>query len=160
MNKPILDATCGGRMMWYDKHNPACVYVDRRVVDSMECCDGRNFQVSPDIVADFRDLPFESNTFYNIVFDPPHLIRAGEKSYMAVKYGVLSDGWQTVIHDGFWECMRVLRPYGTLVFKWSETQIKTSEIIKAIGCNPLYGHISGQRMHTHWMVFMKGVSDA
>jgi len=150
-NKPILDATCGGRMMWFNKHNPACLYVDKRVVEPMKCCDGRNFQVAPDVVADFIHLPFKDDTFWNVVFDPPHLIHAGETSYMGIKYGILPEEWQQQIHDGFWECMRVLKTNGTLIFKWSEVQIKTPEVIRAIGCEPLYGHISGQRMNTHWI---------
>lgn len=30
---PILDATCGGRMMWFDHNNPACLYVDNRQLE-------------------------------------------------------------------------------------------------------------------------------
>lgn len=28
MGKPILDACCGSRMFWYDKDNPAVVFMD------------------------------------------------------------------------------------------------------------------------------------
>lgn len=90
--------------------------------------------------------------------DPPHLVRAGDQSYMAVKYGKLPKDWQPIIHDGFWECMRVLDDYGTLIFKWSEIQIPTREVIEAIGAKPLFGHISGRKSNTHWMTFMKGVA--
>lgn len=155
MDKPVLDATCGGRMMWFDKQNPLCLYMDKRVVEPMECCDGRSFRVEPDMVADFTNLPFDDESFYLVVFDPPHLKSAGKKSYMAVKYGVLDKDWQDAIRDGFRECMRVLKPYGTLVFKWSEVQIPTREIINAIGLEPLFGHRSGKRANTHWMTFLK-----
>jgi hypothetical protein len=90
------------------------------------------------------------------VFDPPHLIHAGDNSYMAIKYGKMEDyNWKDTLYKGFSQCMRVLKPYGTLIFKWSEYQIPTSEVIKAIGQQPLFGHISGKASKTHWMTFMK-----
>ena len=48
--------------------------------------------------------------------------------------------------------MRVLKPNGTLIFKWNEQQIKLSEILKAIDYKPLFGN---KRSDTHWLVFMK-----
>lgn len=49
--------------------------------------------------------------------------------------------------------MRVLKPCGTLVFKWNEQQIKLSEILKNIDYKPVFGN---KRASTHWLVFMKG----
>lgn len=156
MNKPILDATCGCRMMWFNKHNPLAVYVDRRIVPKCTLQDGRVVDVHPDIVADFTALPFADASFMLVVFDPPHFVRAGESSYIAIKYGKLDkDNWQNVIKAGFDECMRVLADYGTLIFKWNETQIRTREIINVIGQIPLFGHVSGKSSNTHWMTFMK-----
>jgi 23S rRNA G2069 N7-methylase RlmK/C1962 C5-methylase RlmI len=153
--KPILDVTCGGRMMWFDKHNPACLYIDNRELQEAELCDGRKFSVNPDVIADFTSLPFEDNSFYLVVFDPPHLVRAGDDAYMVIKYGKLPAEWPQVIHDGFLECMRVLKPNGTLIFKWNEYQIPTREVIKVIGQQPLFGQRSGRASKTHWMTFMK-----
>ncbi len=141
--------------MWFNKHNPAVLYVDKREVPEMRCCDGRKFTISPDILADFRNLPFPDKHFKLVVWDPPHLIHGGDKAYMVVKYGKLPNDWETVLHDGFAECMRVLDDYGTLIFKWNETQILTSSVIRAIGHEPLFGHISGRKSNTHWMTFMK-----
>ena len=152
---PVLDATCGGRMMWFDKGDPRCLFIDKRVVPDMKCCDGRSFQVMPDQIADFTALPFPDSSFWLVVFDPPHLIRAGDHAYMAVKYGKLGGDWREVLRDGFSECMRVLKPNGTLIFKWNETQISTTEVITAIGHSPLFGHRSGRLAKTHWMTFMK-----
>ena len=45
--------------------------------------------------------------------------------------------------------------YGCLVFKWSDIQISTREVITAIGQEPLFGHRSGKKMNTHWMCYMK-----
>ena len=150
----ILDATCGARMLWFDKNNPLCLFVDRREL-STNLCDGRVFEVKPDVIADFTNLPFEDKKFKLVVFDPPHLQSIGESSYMAIKYGKIGNDWRDVLKQGFSECMRVLDDYGTLVFKWSETEIKTSDVIKTIGVEPLFGHISGRLNKTHWMCFMK-----
>ncbi|MDC9607440.1 hypothetical protein PSI21_21250, partial [Xenorhabdus griffiniae] len=57
--------------------------------------------------------------------------------------------------QGFREAFRVLRPAGTLIFKWNETQIKTSEILALVSQSPLFGHPSGKRANTHWVAFMK-----
>lgn len=117
---PVLDVTCGGRMMWFDKQHPLALYLDNREIADVELCDGRHFSVRPDIVADFTALPFPDKSFRLVVFDPPHLVRAGEASYTAVKYGRLDPNWRTTLRAGFRECMRVLRPGGTLIFKWNE----------------------------------------
>lgn len=56
------------------------------------------------------------------------------------KYGKLNrETWKDDIKKGFDECMRVLKPYGTLVFKWSEGEIKLSEVLKMIDHKPLFG---------------------
>lgn len=92
---------------------------------------------------------------WHIVFDPPHLIRGGGNSWLVKKYGKLPSNWQDVLKKGFDECMRVLKPNGTLIFKWNETQIPVSEILKVIEYQPIYGHKSGRLNKTHWMAFVK-----
>lgn len=149
--KPILDACCGSRMFWFNKQNPNVVYADNRTLDT-ELCDGRKLVVAPDIISDFTDMKFEDNTFHMVVFDPPHLIHAGENSWLAQKYGKLPTDYKQYIKQGFNECMRVLKPYGTLIFKWNEEQIKLSEILANIDFKPLYGD---KRSKTRWLVFMK-----
>ena len=74
-------------------------------------------------------LPFPDEIFYLAVFDPPHLIRAGEQSWMRLKYGKLEGDWHDMLRRGFQECFRVLRKNGVLIFKWSEVQIPLKEII-------------------------------
>lgn len=154
---PVLDVTCGGRMMWFDKKNPSALYLDNREVNDVELYDGRKFFVEPDMVADFTSLPFEENTFYLVVFDPPHLIQVGDDAYMKVKYGRLDADWKETLKDGFMECMRVLKPSGTLIFKWNEYQIPVKDVLCAIGEKPLFGHRnrSGKASKTHWITFMK-----
>ena len=115
----------------------------------------RTLDVQPDVVADFTEMPFPDNTFNLVVFDPPHLLKVGDNAWLKKKYGKLPQDWPKIIRNGFDECMRVLKPYGTLVFKWSEIDIPTREIIKVIGQEPLFGHRSGKAMKTHWLCFMK-----
>lgn len=100
-------------------------------------------------------MPFADESFWHVVFDPPHLTRAGPKSWLAAKYGKLSDDWREDLRKGFSECFRVLRPNGTLVFKWNETQVKLREVLPLANANPLYGQISGRNALTHWIVFIK-----
>lgn len=152
--KRILDPCCGSRMFWFDKHNEDVMFCDNRDLHTT-LCDGRALEVQPDMLCDFTHLPFDDNTFYHVVFDPPHFVYAGQTSYTALKYGTLPKDWKSTIHDGFAECMRVLKPNGTLIFKWNEYQIPVKDVIKAIGQTPLYGHKSGKRSQTHWMAFIK-----
>ena len=151
MNKPVLDVCCGSRMFWFNKENPDVVFMDNRELEEI-LCDGRKLIIKPDILADFRNIPYPDGTFKLVVFDPPHLIRAGKNSWLAKKYGVLAATWEQDIKQGFDECMRVLADYGILVFKWDEEQIKLQEILKLIENKPLFGN---RRSKTHWMVFMK-----
>lgn len=154
-NKRILDACCGSRMFWFDKNNPDVDFCDiRQQKDTL--CDGRTLEINPDIISDFTNMPFEDNSYYLVVFDTPHLINVGEFSWLAKKYGKLEKSkWEQIIKDGFDECMRVLRPNGVLVFKWNETDIPVSKIIKVIKREPLFGHKVGKLNKTHWLCFMK-----
>lgn len=147
----ILDACCGSRMFWFNRQHKDAIYMDKRELSTI-LCDGRKLEVKPDIIADFRNIPFEDESFYMVVFDPPHLVKIGENSWMAKKYGKLDSTWKDDLAQGFRECMRVLKPNGTLIFKWNEDQIKLSEILKAINYEPLFGD---RRSKTHWLVFMK-----
>lgn len=141
-------------MFWFDKQNPLTTYMDiRQEYEELET--GHVINVDPDVIGDFRDMPFEDNEFDLVVFDPPHLIHAGENSWLAKKYGKLDELWPEDIRQGFAECMRVLRPSGTLIFKWNEEQIPLSDVLEAIGEQPLFGN---KRSKTHWLVFMKKFS--
>lgn len=158
-NKIILDACCGGKMFWFNKNNPNVLYQDCRVVEQTVVGKGRNarnFEVTPDVVCDFKEMPYADNTFQLVVFDPPHFTSLGKNSYMAKKYGVLSKKtWREDIALGFKECFRVLKPNGFLIFKWNEHDIKVSEILKLSPFEPLFGHPSGKTQKTHWICFMK-----
>ena len=151
LSKRVLDACCGRRMFWFDKQNPDVVFADNRELETT-LCDGRTLLIKPDIKMDFRNMPYEDNSFKVVVFDPPHLIHAGVKSWLRQKYGVLPEDWPTYLKAGFDECMRVLEPDGLLIFKWNDQQISFSKVLKVFGQKPLLGD---QRGMTRWVVFMK-----
>lgn len=155
MDKAILDACCGGRMFWFNKNHPSVLYADKRKI-SFTACDGRKIKIQPDVQIDFKAMPFKDGSFYMVVFDPPHLRGAGKNGWMAQKYGTLGSDWRKELKAGFNECMRVLKPNGTLIFKWNEETILVSELIKVLGADPLFGHRTRQSAKTIWMAFMKG----
>lgn len=158
MDKKILDVTCGARTIWFNKNHPAALYCDKRnetftrIWKNAQNCD---LNIAPDVLCDFTDLPFPDNSFPLVVFDPPHLTGAKETSWLVKKYGKLDDTWPQMLHDGFQECMRVLKPDGVLIFKWSEHDIPADKVWKAIGEKPLFGHHSGKKAMTFWACFMK-----
>ncbi len=154
MTVSVLDPCCGGRMMWFDHADQRCLFGDIRS-EQHTLCDGRVFNITPDINMDFRSMPFPDETFRLVVFDPPHLRRAGRDSWMRAKYGILGDDWRDDLSKGFSECFRVLKPEGVLIFKWADTQVSVSDVLALAGRKPLFGHKSGRRERTHWVTFMK-----
>lgn len=153
--KPILDMCCGSRMFYFDKENPNVLFCDIRRERHI-LCDGRELDINPDVIADFRNLPFPDKSFEMVIFDPPHLVRAGENGWQRKKYGALDkESWRDDLSKGFGEAMRVLKPNGILIFKWNETQIKTSEVLALTDYKPAFGHPSGKRSNTHRVTFMK-----
>jgi 23S rRNA G2069 N7-methylase RlmK/C1962 C5-methylase RlmI len=153
--KFILDATAGYRMMWFNKKHPNTIYLDQRP----EC--------EPDIVGDFRQLKeFADESFHLVIFDPPHEVRTKEPSIeMLQNYGWLrSETWQSDLKHGFSECMRVLKLYGVLIFKWSETARSLKSVHRCFPCEPLFCQKTKDslpRDHkkrataTWWFCFMK-----
>lgn len=172
IDKPILDACCGGKMFYFNKNNPNVLFQDIRQVDT-HLCDGRHFCINPDVVADFRSMPYPNNTFRMVVFDPPHLLRnvahstfadiygssnpkARPVGWQAIKYGSLGNAdWKDMLRDGFKECFRVLVPGGFLIFKWSDTDIPVGKVLALTNQKPIFGHRCGKRNRTHWICFMK-----
>ena len=152
--KKILDPCCGSRMFWFDKKDERAVFTDKRS-ERHTLCDGRELIIEPDMEMDVTNLQFDDEQFHMVVFDPPHLNKIGDNSWMAKKYGKLDETWPKMIKDGFAECFRVLKPNGTLIFKWNETQILTKDILALTDQKPVVGHISGKRANTHWICFLK-----
>lgn len=152
--KKILDVCCGGKMFWFNKNNPNVLFSDIRKEEHL-FSDGHLLEVKPDVIADFRDLPFDSNTFKLVVFDPPHVENLTESSIIRKKYGTLSFDWRTHIKEGFKESFRVLEPSGILIFKWNEVKIKVNEILQLTDVKPLFGHRTSKSGNTIWLCFMK-----
>lgn len=153
VGKRVLDPCCGGRMMWFDRQNPDVVFGDRR--SEVIALTDRELRIEPDTLLDFRALPYADGSFKLVAFDPPHLIYAGPKSWLGAKYGKLGPDWREDIRKGFSECFRVLAPDGVLVFKWNEDQVKLKEVLALTDEKPLFGHPTGRKGLTHWLVFMK-----
>lgn len=155
----VLDACCGCKMMWFDKYNKKVLYADKRFEEKDMTKYKKNYgkkNCDPDIIHDFRNMPFPNDSFYHVVFDPPHVRNLSTDSVIGFSYGTLDKtSWQRDIKLGFDECLRVLKPYGTLIFKWNEVDIPVSKILEVIEKEPLYGHRSGKTMKTHWIAFIK-----
>lgn len=153
---PVLDACCGPKMFWFAKADSRALFIDNRrerlQVDTRQ--GRREIVINPDLLADFRALPFPDGSFTLVVFDPPHTF-PGESSWMKKKYGALEKSWREDIRAGFSECFRVLCPLGTLIFKWNEHRIPVSTILKLTPERPLFGQRCGTTAKTHWIVFMK-----
>ncbi len=81
MKKKILDVCCGARLFWFDKENENTIYMDKRQLEDT-LCDVRKLLINPDVIGDFRNIPYEDNSFKLVIFDPPHLIKAGERRSM------------------------------------------------------------------------------
>lgn len=148
-------------MMWFDKTDDRCLFADCRSaemqINHLPSQAGRSAKkVRPDQIHDFRNMPYEDESFYHIVFDPPHVRGISMKSVTGFSYGSLDkDTWQEDLTAGFSECFRVLKPFGTLIFKWNEVDIPLSEILALTDNKPLYGHRSGKASKTHWVAFLK-----
>lgn len=148
----VLDVCCGGEMFYFDKDNPALTTMDIRS-GTFVFCEGREIEINPDIIGDFRDIPFKDNSYDMVIFDPPHLKYAGYNGWQATKYGVLDKKtWKDDIAKGFSECFRVLRAPGTLIFKWNEQQISIKDVLGLVDRKPLFGNRRGK---TIWLVFIK-----
>lgn len=73
------------------------------------------------------------------ILDPPHLINCGKTSDMAKSYGVLEKEWHAGMKAIFDEAWRVLKPYGTLIFKWADKDVSLAELLYVLEREPLFG---------------------
>lgn len=152
MSAQVLDPCCGSRMFYFDKESPDVLFCDCREWEG-ELCDGRRFEVRPDLLADVTALPFDDGSFPLVVFDPPHLTVGS--GWQVDKYGKLPKDWKSWMTSAFSECWRVLKEEGTMVFKWYEYAIPLAEVLACAPCSPLFGNRRPKQSKTHWLVFFK-----
>ena len=91
--QPVLDPACGGRMFWFDKSDDRVLFGDVRD-ESWELCDGRRFDVRPDMLMDYRDLPFPDETFRMVVLDPPPDLVEIAEALDAMAKPHVGSGWK------------------------------------------------------------------
>ena len=154
----ILDPASSMRSFYFNKEDPRVLFGDIREDETHLLTNGQTIKIKPDEVMDFRSIPYPDEAFQAVIFDPPHMLRLSEKSWMRKKYGVLdSENWREDLTKGFAECFRVLKTNGILVFKWNEVSIPLKEVFTLVSSDykPVLGHPSGKRMGTHWVLFIK-----
>lgn len=141
--------------MWYQKNNPFTVFMDKRHTTEKFCT--QVIKINPDVRAQWQNLPFKSESFDMVVFDPPHIIRQNEviKGGMYKKYGILQANWKDVISSGSIELFRVLKQSGIFILKWCEVDKDVSEVLALIPYSPMFGTRTGQKNNTHWICFLK-----
>lgn len=162
-DKLILDVTCACRSIWFNKKHPRALYTDIRKEPKGFVQERQNYEINPDKIVDYRDLPFLDKSFKMVIFDPPHLKGISQNSWIGKKYGSLDpQTWEQDIKKGFNECWRVLEDYGTLIFKWSVSadyrksrDINVKKILQLAPAEPIVGHTSGSKANTFWISFMK-----
>lgn len=156
-DKVILDACCGGRQFWFDKEEQHTVFMDIRQVDKGTIEMQPNFSISPDVIGDYRDMPFPDKSFKLVVWDIPHIVAKRISGVITTKYGILDkETWREDLQAGFSEIMRVLDDYGVLTFKYADISIPVKTVLELFPIKPLYGTITKKGTNnTYWFTFMK-----
>ena len=135
-------------MFYHDKESDAVMFSDIRELHT-KLCDGRELHIQPDKIIDVTNMEnIADEAFSYIIFDPPHLVKVGESSWLAQKYGQLPVLWEEWMTKAFAECFRVLKPGGMLLFKWSDEDIPHKNVLRcALPYLPLAGDKQGK---TRW----------
>ena len=130
--------------MWFQRKYKDAVYLDKRR------------RKAPDIVADFRKLPFRDGVFDLVLFDPPHTDPG--KAIMAEKFGNVNHFSLGGLYHAFRELFRVLRNNCFLVLKWGTHTYSLRQVLQYSPIKPLFGQRTRQRKNmceTYWVLFQK-----
>jgi SAM-dependent methyltransferase len=155
-------------MWWWNKEHPLAIYMDKHRVprgssEMLVTNEGKRhaspgWACEPDVVGDFRAMPFADETFQMVTFDPPHNVRTEALGVNGLMYGALHpDTEQEDLRRGFAECWRVLAPGGTLVFKWAG---KIERVKPHFPATPIVGTRVPRGLQTWWLVFYKPLNGA
>ena len=147
----FIDISCGSRMTWYEKNREDVIYCDMRNEEHHDY--GQSIVIRPDVVCDNRMLPFPDNTFNGCYWDPPHIVRFSNSSWMAKKYSMLFNTWREDLNETFLEANRVTRPGGFICIKWSSVEIPLKELIAITG-EPSFGSRTGKNNNTYWLMYL------
>jgi hypothetical protein len=155
--KFILDACCGGRQIWFQKEQENTIFLDIREVEKGIIKLQPNFCIKPNIIGDYRDLPFPDKSFKLVVWDIPHIMGKKINGIIQTKYGYLDkDNYEEDLKKGFDEIWRILDDYGVLEFKYADINLPIKEILSIFPQQPLFGTITKKGVNnTFWVCFMK-----
>ena len=150
-----LDATCGLRSIWQEKHNKDTTYIDIRP------------EVRPDFVCDATRTPFHNQAFDMILFDPPHrkfspYIKSLGKRSMAFRYGSQTTAERNdFVRAAFIEFSRILKDDGVVLFKWNDCGTPITKILPlCVGWVVMFGQNFARANHqngtgTTWVCLRK-----
>ena len=158
-NDKVLELGCGNGKLWLKNKEKIETDLNITLSDFSKSMIKSAKNNLKEINMDFQykeinaeKIPYKDETFHLVIFDPPHLLRAGEESYLKLKYGRLTADWKEDIKKGLAECWRVLKTNGTMIFKWNEEQITLPKVKRLLPCEPIIGQRRGK---TIWLVFFK-----
>ena len=115
----ILDVTAGNRMMWahlQDKDSKYIMFTDKQ----------EGLKVAPDIICNWRRLPFPDNRFLVVVFDPPHAWGFGVNSIHSDPMASEGSWWgnpsrrKELVLDMIHGQKEFARVAPVLCFKWND----------------------------------------
>ena len=163
----MLDLTAGNRTMWTCKDSPYVVFLDVEA----------ELAVPPTVIADSRYLPFRSEVFDIVFFDPPHAW--GKRKWQGYHcsprdaYGrhvTAYYGWDKYptrgallryVYDTAREAARVTKPDAALWFKWCDLNSPLEAVLPLlVGWRPLLRIRSSDerklsRAETWWVMLGK-----
>src|SRR3546814_16769180 len=95
-NKRVLDPCSGGRSMWFDRNHPDVVFGDVRS-ETLTVTDNsrgnptgqRTLRIEPDVMLDFRDLPYADDPFRLVNGRPSCRENVGKYVSIAVEPGTI-----------------------------------------------------------------------